>query len=260
MGQKVHPFGFRLGVIQDWSSRWYAGKKDYVELLHKDLEIRRYVKQRLDKSLSDGRAEIAKIDIERAGRKVKIILHAGRPGLVIGPRGERVDELRKELEVLTGQDVMLDVREVKVPDLSAQLVAERLAADIAKRVSFRRAIKRAMQNTMRVGAKGIRVRVAGRLNGAEIARTEQAREGSVPMHTLKANVDYGFAISYTTYGTIGVKCWIYLGDIKPGERVSVVGEEILRGVDARRGDRDGGRGGRGRGEGGRGRDGGRGRN
>ncbi len=162
--------------------------------------------------------------------------------------------------MLTGQDVMLDVREVKVPDLSAQLVAERLAADIAKRVSFRRAIKRAMQNTMRVGAKGIRVRVAGRLNGAEIARTEQAREGSVPLHTLKANVDYGFAISYTTYGTIGVKCWIYLGDIKPGERVSVVGEEILRGVDARRGDRDGGRGGRGRGEGGRGRDGGRGRN
>ncbi|NLF56529.1 MAG: 30S ribosomal protein S3, partial [Candidatus Hydrogenedens sp.] len=195
MGQKVHPFGFRLGVIQDWSSRWYAGK-DYVELLHKDLEIRRYLKQRLDKDAAEGRADVAKIDIERAGRKTKVILYAARPGLVIGPKGDRVEELRKELEILTGQEVMLDIKEVVVPDLSAQLVAERLAADLEKRVSFRRAIKRAMQNTTRAGAKGIRIRVAGRLNGAEIARAEQAREGSVPLHTLKANVDYGVATSY----------------------------------------------------------------
>ncbi len=260
MGQKVHPFGFRLGVIQEWSSRWYAGR-DYVELLHKDLEIRRYLKRRLDRDAAEGRAEVAKIDVERAGRKTKVIIYAARPGVVIGQKGDRVEELRKELELLTGQDVMLDIREVMAPDLSAQLVAERLALDLEKRVSFRRAMKKAMQNTMRLGAKGIRIRVAGRLNGAEIARCEQSREGSVPLHTLRANVDYGVATSYTTYGTIGVKCWIYLGDINPGERVQGVGVE-LRAPEGRRGDRDGGRrgdrdGGRGgRPGGGRGRSGG----
>ena len=260
MGQKVHPFGFRLGVIQNWSSRWFA-KRDYVELLHKDLEIRRYLKRRLDKNEGEGRADVAKIDIERAGRKTKVIVFAGRPGLVIGQKGDRVEELRKELEMLTGQEVMLDIREVVMPDLCAQLVSERLALDLEKRVSFRRAMKKAMQNSMRLGAKGIRVRVSGRLNGAEIARTEQAREGSVPLHTLKANVDYGVATSYTTYGTIGVKCWIYLGDVASGERVPGL-DDPARAGEGRRAERDSGRprgdrggrggGGRGGGRGGRG--------
>jgi small subunit ribosomal protein S3 len=218
VGQKVHPNGFRLGVIQNWSSIWFA-QKDYAELLHEDIKLRDYIKKRLHNT------GIAKVDIERAGRKTKVHIYTARPGLVIGQRGAEVDKLRYELEQLTGHELMINIHEVLSPELSATLVAESIAQQLQRRISFRRAMKKAVQNTMRLGAKGIRLRVAGRLNGAEIARSEQAREGSVPLHTLRANVDYGVATSHTTYGCIGVKCWIYHGDMMPGERVTVIGGE-----------------------------------
>ncbi len=218
MGQKVHPNGFRLGVIQNWSSIWYADK-NYAELLHEDLKLRDYVKKRLYHT------GVAKIDIERAGRKTKLHVYTSRPGLVIGQRGAEVDKLRFELEQLTGHELLINIHEVLSPELSSVLVAESIAQQLERRMSFRRVMKKAVQNTMRLGAKGIRLRVAGRLNGAEIARAEQAREGSVPLHTLRANVDYGTATSRTTYGCIGVKCWIYHGEVLPGERVTTVGGE-----------------------------------
>lgn len=217
MGQKVHPNGFRLGVIRNWSSLWYAGK-DYADLLHEDLRLRDYVKKRLFKT------GVARVDIERAGRKAKVHIYTARPGLVIGKRGEDVDKLRIELEKLTGRELMINIHEVLTPELSAQLVAESISSQLERRVSFRRAMKKAMQNSIRLGAKGIRLRISGRLNGAEIARTENAREGSVPLHTLRADVDYGFATAYTTYGTIGVKCWLYLGDVPPGEKITGLSE------------------------------------
>jgi small subunit ribosomal protein S3 len=261
MGQKIHPFGFRLGVIQNWSSIWYAGK-DYAELLQKDLQIRKYVKQRLENDPDNPKAEVAKVDIERAGRKTKVHIYTPQPAYAIGQKGDRVEKLRQELEALTGHEVAVNIAEVAVADLCAQLVAERLAQQLERRISFRRAMKKAMQSTMRLGAKGIRIRVAGRLNGAEIARAEQSREGSVPLHTLRANVDYGTATSRTTYGAIGVKVWIYLGDVMPGERVETVGGDagVRRpdGRPARQDDRQGGRGGGG-GRGGRGGGGGGGR-
>ena len=237
MGQKVHPNGFRLGVIQNWSSIWYAGR-DYAELLHEDLKLRGYIKKRLFQT------GVAKIDIERAGRKTKVHIFTARPGLVIGQRGQEVDKLRMELERLTGHELMINIHEVLSPELASTLVAESIAQQLQRRISFRRAMKKAIQSTMRLGAKGIRIRVSGRLNGAEIARTEQAREGSVPLHTLRANVDYGVATAFTTYGTIGVKVWIYHGDILPGERVTTVGGERPAGAGggARRGggaERDG---------------------
>jgi len=219
VGQKVHPNGFRLGVIRTWSSVWYAGR-DYAELLHEDLKLRDYVKKRLYNT------GVAKVDIERAGRKAKVHIYTARPGLVIGQRGAEVDKLRYELEQLTGRELLINIHEVLSPELSAQLVAEGIAQQLQRRVSFRRALKKAVQNTMRLGAKGIRLRIAGRLNGAEIARTEATHEGSVPLHTLRANIDYGFAVSHTTYGCIGVKCWIYHGEVMPGEFVSTMGEEV----------------------------------
>jgi small subunit ribosomal protein S3 len=244
VGQKVHPNGFRLGVIQNWSSIWFA-EKDYAELLHEDIKLRDYIKKRLYNT------GVAKVDIERAGRKTKVHIYTARPGLVIGQRGAEVDKLRYELEQLTGHELMINIHEVLSPELSATLVAESIAQQLQRRISFRRAMKKAVQNTMRLGAKGIRLRVAGRLNGAEIARSEQAREGSVPLHTLRANVDYGTATSHTTYGCIGVKCWIYHGDMMPGERVTVIGGERPahgRRPQAGRSDHDrperGGRGGR----------------
>jgi small subunit ribosomal protein S3 len=198
---------------------WYAGR-DYAELLHEDLKLRDYIKKRL---YSTG---VAKIDIERAGRKAKVHIYTARPGLVIGQRGAEVDKLRYELEKLTGRELLINIHEVLSPELSAQLVAEGIAQQLQRRISFRRAMKKALQNTMRLGAKGIRLRVAGRLNGAEIARVEPAHQGSVPLHTLRADIDYGFAISHTTYGCIGVKCWIYHGEVIPGEFVSAVGAEV----------------------------------
>lgn len=218
MGQKVHPNGFRLGVIRTWSSVWYAGA-NYAELLHEDLKLRDYIKKRLYQT------GIAKVDIERAGRKAKVHIYTARPGLVIGQRGSEVDKLRYELEQLTGRELLINIHEVLSPELSAQLVAEGIGSQLERRISFRRAMKKSVQNTMRLGAKGIRIRVAGRLNGAEIARSEQVRDGSVPLHTLRADVDYGFALSRTTYGCIGVKCWIYHGEVMPGEKAAPVGGE-----------------------------------
>jgi len=218
VGQKVHPNGFRLGVIRTWSSVWYAGR-DYAELLHEDLKLRDYIKKRLYQT------GVARIDIERAGRKAKAHIYTARPGLVIGQRGSEVDKLRYELEQLTGRELIINIHEVLSPELSAQLVAEGIAQQLQRRISFRRAMKKAVQNTMRLGAKGIRLRVAGRLNGAEIARAESTHEGSVPLHTLRANIDYGTATSHTTYGCIGVKCWIYHGEVMPGEIVTSVGGE-----------------------------------
>lgn len=218
MGQKTHPVGFRLGVTRTWSSVWYAGR-DYADLLHEDLKLRDYIKKRLYHT------GIARIDIERAGRKAKVHIYTARPGLVIGQRGGEVDKLRYELKQLTGRELIINIHEVLSPELSAQLVAEGIAAQLERRISFRRAMKKSIQNTMRLGAKGIRLRVAGRLNGAEIARVEGAHEGSVPLHTLRANIDYGFALSRTTYGCIGVKCWIYHGEVMPGQFVMGVGAE-----------------------------------
>lgn len=217
MGQKVHPLGYRLGVIRTWSSLWYADK-NYGELLHEDLKLRHYVKRRLYHT------GVARVDIERAGRKAKVHIFTARPGLVIGQRGAEVDKLRYELEKLTGRELLINIHEVLSPELSAQLVAESISSQLERRASFRRVMKKSVQNTMRLGALGIRIRVAGRLNGAEIARSEQAREGSVPLHTLRADVDYGRATAFTTYGTIGVKCWLYHGDVEPGEMALNPGE------------------------------------
>ncbi len=228
MGQKVNPIGFRVGVIRGWSSIWYADK-GYADLLHEDLKLRDYVKKRL---YSTG---VARVDIERAGRKAKVHIYTARPGLVIGQRGAEVDKLRYELEQISGRELLINIHEVLSPELCAQLVAEGIASQLERRVSFRRAMKKSIQNTMRLGAKGIRLRVAGRLNGAEIARCENAREGSVPLHTLRADVDYGWATSNTTYGCIGVKCWIYHGDVLPGEKATSVTGEFKSGRRRERG-------------------------
>ena len=227
MGQKVHPIGFRTGIIRNWSSVWYADKH-YAELLHEDLKLRDYVKKRLFHT------QVAKIDIERAGRKAKVHVYTARPGLVIGQRGSEVDKLRYELEKLTGRELLINIHEVLSPDLSATLVAEGIASQLERRIAFRRAMKKAVQNAMRLGAKGIRLRVAGRLNGAEIARSEQAREGSVPLHTLRADVDYGVATARTTYGAIGVKCWIFHGEVMPGEMAPALGGEAASAARRRR--------------------------
>lgn len=219
MGQKVHPIGFRLGVIRTWSSVWYAGK-DYAALLHEDLKLRAYVKKRLYHT------GVAKIDIERAGRKAKVHIYTARPGLVIGQRGAEVDKLRYELEKLTGRELLINIHEVMNPEMNATLVAESIAQQLQRRISFRRAVKKSIQSAMRLGVKGIKIRVAGRLNGAEIARVEQAHDGSVPLHTLRADIDYGVATSHTTYGCIGVKVWVYTGDVLPGQRSGEAGGEI----------------------------------
>jgi small subunit ribosomal protein S3 len=233
VGQKVNPTGFRVGVIRNWSSIWYAGR-NYAELLHEDLKLRDYIKRRLYST------QIARVDIERAGRKAKVHIYTARPGLVIGQRGAEVDKLRYELERLTGRELLINIHEVMTPELNATLVAENIASQLERRVAFRRAMKKAVQNTMRLGAQGIRLRVAGRLNGAEIARSEQTREGSIPLHTLRADVDYGTATARTTYGAIGVKCWIYHGDIAPGEKAPVLSGEAMA---QRRRQRGGGGGG-----------------
>jgi small subunit ribosomal protein S3 len=207
MGQKVNPIGFRVGVIRDWTARWYAGTKDYTNNLISDLKLREYLKKKL------ANAAVSQIVIERPTQAISITVHTARPGIVIGKKGEDIERLRGELGRLAGRPVQLSVEEVRQPELDAQLVAESIAQQLEKRIMFRRAMKRAVQNALRLRAQGIKIMVAGRLNGAEIARTEWYREGRVPLHTLRADIDYGFAQAYTTYGVIGVKVWIFKGEV-----------------------------------------------
>jgi small subunit ribosomal protein S3 len=206
MGQKVHPIGFRLGVIKTWDSRWYS-KKNYAPLLHEDIKIRKIVKERLM------HAGVSKIEIERAGQKAKINIHTARPGIIIGKKGAEVDKLKKDLEVLTGKQIYINIQEIRRPELEAQLVAENIALQLERRIAFRRAMKKAVTSALRLGALGIKIMCAGRLAGSEIARTEWYREGRVPLHTLRADIQYGFFEAKTTMGQIGVKVWIYKGDV-----------------------------------------------
>jgi small subunit ribosomal protein S3 len=206
MGQKTNPVGFRLGVTRTWDSRWFA-KKNYSELLHEDLLIRKFLKKKLYQ------AGVSKIEIERAASKVKVNIFSARPGLIIGKKGSGVDQLRAEVQNLTKNELLLNVLEVRKPEVDATLVSESIASQLEKRVAFRRAMKKAMATAIKMGVKGIKVRCSGRLGGAEIARTEGYSEGSIPLHTLRADIDYGTAEASTTYGIIGIKTWIYKGDV-----------------------------------------------
>ncbi|MEK4797369.1 30S ribosomal protein S3 [Thermoactinomyces sp. FSL K6-2592] len=208
MGQKVNPVGLRVGVIRDWESKWYADK-DYADLLHEDIRVREYIKKRLKDAAVSG------IEIERAANRINITLHTAKPGMVIGKGGAEVEALRQALTKLTGKKVYINISEVKNPELDAYLVAENIAQQLERRVSFRRAMKQAIQRSVRAGAKGVRTLVSGRLGGADIARSEGYSEGTVPLHTLRADIDYGFAEAHTTYGRIGVKVWIYRGEVLP---------------------------------------------
>lgn len=218
MGQKVHPKGLRIGIIRDWDAKWYA-EKDFATLLIEDIKLRKYIKKKLFA------AGISRIEIERAANRVKVTIHTAKPGIVIGRGGSEVEALRKQVEKMTGKNVNINIIEVKVPELDAQLVAENVAAQLVKRVSFRRAMKQSVSRTMRMGAQGIKISCSGRLAGAEIARTEWYNEGKVPLHTLRADIDYGFAEADTTYGKIGVKVWIYKGEILPEAKKVIVAQE-----------------------------------
>jgi len=209
MGQKTHPIGFRLGIIRTWSSKWYE-EKQYSKWLHEDIRLRKFIKQRL------AHAGVSAVDVERAANKAKINIHTARPGIVIGKRGAGIELLKKEVQKLTENEVFLNIQEVRKAETNAQLVAENIATQLERRVAFRRAMKKAVQTAMKFGAKGIKVHCGGRLGGAEMARREWYREGRVPLHTLRADVDYGFAEAFTTYGAIGVKCWIFKGEVLPG--------------------------------------------
>lgn len=208
MGQKVHPNGLRVGIIRDWDSKWYA-EKDYATLLHEDLRIRKYIETRLVD------ASVSKVEIERAAKKVNITIHTAKPGMVIGKGGTEVEALRKSLNEISGKRVHINIVEIKRADLDAKLVAESIARQLESRVSFRRAQKQAIQRTIRSGAKGIKTQVSGRLGGADIARAEHYSEGTVPLHTLRADIDYAHAEADTTYGKLGVKVWIYRGEVLP---------------------------------------------
>jgi small subunit ribosomal protein S3 len=209
VGQKVHPNGLRIGIIKDWEAKWYASKKNYRELLHEDLRIRKYIKDKLYT------AGISTIDIERAANRLRLSVHTAKPGIVIGKGGAEVEALRRTLEKMTGRQVSLNIVEIKKPELDAQLVAEGVAQQLEKRISFRRAMKQAVNRSLKFGSEGIRIMCAGRLAGAEMARTEWYSEGKVPLHTLRANIDYGFAEANTAYGKIGVKVWLYKGEVLP---------------------------------------------
>ncbi len=208
MGQKVHPTGFRLGVLKGWDSKWFA-TKDYSKLVFEDRKIRDYIKTRLF------HAGISKVELERAANKVKIRIHTARPGIVIGKKGAEIEVLRRDLERRFKREVLIDIQEVRRPELDATLVAENIALQLVRRVAFRRAMKRAVTSALKFGAKGVRVASAGRLGGAEMARREWYREGRVPLHTLRADIDYGTALARTTYGIIGVKTWIFKGEVLP---------------------------------------------
>ena len=221
MGQKTHPIGFRLGVIKDWTSKWFAGKRDYTQLLHEDLRIKDYIKKRY------AAAGISKVVVERVVDKVKVRVFAARPGIIIGRKGAEVEQLKKDIEYITrGKSVVITVDEVRVPELDAQLVAEEIALQIERRVSHRRARKRAIDNAFKAGAKGVKVQVKGRIGGAELARAEWFLVGRMPLQTLRADIDYGFAVAKTKYGVLGVKVWIYKGDVLKGGK-----EEIIKKIE-----------------------------
>ncbi|MEZ5937690.1 MAG: 30S ribosomal protein S3 [Hyphomonadaceae bacterium] len=240
MGQKINPIGLRLGVNRTADSRWYADSADFGRLLHEDLKIRKYIKDKLKQ------AGVSKVIIERPHRKCRITVHTARPGMVIGKKGADIDTLRKELSKMVSDEVFVNLVEIRKPEIDANLVAEDVARQLERRVSFRRAMKRAMQTSMRMGALGIRLTVAGRLGGAEIARTEWYREGRVPLHTLRANIDYGTAEAQTTYGIIGIKCWIFKGEIMEHDPMALDRVQEAAGDSRPRQDR-GDRGGRGAG-------------
>lgn len=206
MGQKTHPIGIRLGIIKTWNSKWFA-RKNYKDLLYEDLSIQKYIKTNLF------HAGVPKIEIERNGQKIKTTIHTARPGIIIGKKGAEVEKLKKKLEDMTGKELSIDIKEIRKPELDAQLVAENIAMQLEKRIAFRRAMKKSVVSAMRFGAHGIKVACSGRLAGAEIARDEWYREGRVPLHTFRSDIDYGVAEAKTTYGRIGVKVWIYKGDI-----------------------------------------------
>ncbi|AEF93122.1 ribosomal protein S3 [Desulfotomaculum nigrificans CO-1-SRB] len=218
MGQKVNPKGLRIGIIKDWEGKWFADKRNYSNLLIEDVKIREFIKKKLYQ------AGIAKIQIERAANRVKVSIHTAKPGIVIGRGGAEVEALRKQLEKMTGKQVNVNIVEVKTPEIDAQLVAENVAAQLEKRIAFRRAMKQTVQRALRLGAKGIKIACSGRLAGAEIARTEWYSEGKVPLHTLRADIDYGFAEANTTYGKIGVKVWIYKGEVLPEAKKPAAGQ------------------------------------
>ena len=212
MGQKINPHGLRIGIIKDWDTKWYANSRDFSTYLIEDVKLRKYVKEKLFA------AGIARIEIERAANKIKMNIHTAKPGIVIGRQGAGIEALRKELEKMTGKGVLLNITEIRQPDQTAQLVAENIAAQLEKRTSFRRAMKQAMTRALKFGAKGIKTNCCGRLGGAEIAREEHYHEGTIPLQTLRADIDYGFAEASTTYGKIGVKVWIYKGEVLPAKK------------------------------------------
>jgi len=216
MGQKVHPIGIRLGIATDWNSKWYADSKHFPDFLETDLKVREFLKKKL------AHASVSRIQIERPARTAHITIHTARPGVVIGKKGEDIEALRKQVSAMMDIPVHLNIEEIRKPELDATLVAESVAQQLERRIMFRRAMKRAVTNAMRLGAQGIKINVAGRLNGAEIARSEWYREGRVPLHTLRADIDFGFAEAQTTYGVIGIKVWIFKGEIfgfeKPGPK------------------------------------------
>lgn len=214
MGQKINPNGFRVGVIKGWESKWYAGK-DYADLLHEDIRIREYLENRLKE------ASVSTIEIERAANRVNVTIFTAKPGMVIGKGGSEVETLRKALNDMSGKRVHININEIKRPDLDSKLVAENIARQLENRISFRRAMKQTIQRTMRAGAKGIRTQVSGRLGGADIARNESYSEGTVPLHTLRADIDYGTAEADTTYGKLGIKVWIYKGEVLPTKGTNV---------------------------------------
>ena len=234
MGQKVKPTGFRLGITENWRSRWYADK-DYAATLDNDIKLRKYIEKKL------ASAALARVEIERAGSdKIKVILTTARPGIVIGKKGAEVDNLRKELEKIAGAHVSVEVVEVKRPELDANLIAQSVAEQLEGRVAFRRAMRKAVQSAMKSGAKGIRIQASGRLGGAEMSRREWYREGRVPLHTLRAMIDYGFATAHTTMGSCGIKVWVYYGEVLPGQKAtnpSLEGSSNQRRGRGRRGER-----------------------
>jgi small subunit ribosomal protein S3 len=226
MGQKVHPHGLRVGIIKDWDSRWYAEDSTFGDNLIEDHNIRKFIKKQLFA------AGVPKIEIEKATNKIRIFIHAAKPGIIIGKSGVEIEKLRKQLEKLTGKSVAVNIMEVKTPDTNAQLVAENIAAQLERRISFRRAMKSVMQRAMKMGAKGIKTACSGRLGGAEIARVEHYHEGTIPLQTLRADIDYGFHEANTTYGKIGVKVWIYKGEVLPESKRAPKAEGGKKNVNA----------------------------